>query len=980
MKKTLLFLILFITSVSHLYSQNISGTGTQADPYILYDARDIDSIRYLGYTKYYKMNNDIDFTGFTDAVGNAFFTPIGTTTAVYFSGGFDGNGHILSNMDIRNNGSTYTGLFGVYRPTVTAPSTQSYIKNVTMKSCSLTTTTTPINQSVGMLVGYLYLGSNVTTSTHQIYDIKILDCYLGASCNITSTAQNFYVGGLIGSIGNNYTTYIYNILIDGNTIIGTQGGTSGYGNAFIGGCVGYINRTSIWESIAIRNNFIQSNTTIAMTSYDTYTQANGFGYLGSSGIIARMVFINNNEITCRIMRNSIRRGANGYSYSPGSSGVSTACYTAQNNIYGSGTYPNLVSSFYAFCASNNDEWNYTANLGDTVSNKLIGGTTQSNFRYGDNYKFDNPCPINRDSLKSYDYSIYKTAGWNTYFGDKFFIDSRFNNGYPELKFMFPQYPLTPTVTGVTGNQLTITGTFDGSVDTVRVLLGTTETNVIDSSNSSSHTFTGLSPSTTYYLRTAIVHNGQYYRSTYIKVKTESNNSHISGTGSEADPWLLYNARDIDSIRTYDYNTTSKKWFALANDIDFTGFSSIYGDTLFRPLTLLNATSFGNNNFEGNNHVIKNFIINANFSISDMPRRDSYGFFGYIYNNTSTRLYIRNFQIDKSLVFVGRDMYGYWHPTSDRYNGYGILIGRMIDNSSSVYTIKNIKITNSKIILDSLYYGDRTYVPSVAAVIGMPYSTSNIVNGDSLYRILVDRCTIINNYTRNDALYAGTSAILGESVTLGRYGAKLQIGVSNCWISQRTAGGTGTQNDAPAPFCGYEWSDNWKDCYSLNNTIISSGAYTNNISSTHPGGFLTEMAFTNPITNIYVSGNKLVSYGTDTVHCGNFISYFNPPGAYTMNLDTTIYVDTLLNTGYNKWVGYKGADDVIGTPPKTSVYSTMQNNPSFYSSFDFNNVWSYDPSKNDGFPYLTMFDEYYQTPELPVINGFHKRKWWHFKVY
>lgn len=71
-----------LLAVATILPQNISGDGTSGSPYILYNAADVDSIRYLGANKYYRLNNDIDlgvfsnwkalprFTGVLDMAGN----------------------------------------------------------------------------------------------------------------------------------------------------------------------------------------------------------------------------------------------------------------------------------------------------------------------------------------------------------------------------------------------------------------------------------------------------------------------------------------------------------------------------------------------------------------------------------------------------------------------------------------------------------------------------------------------------------------------------------------------------------------------------------------------------------------------------------------------------------------------------------------------------------------------------------------------
>lgn len=86
---TFLLIVLPISAQPH-----ISGNGTSGNPYILYNAADFDSIRYLGVNnKYYELGADIDFTGWGD------FTPLPTAGVSGFLS-FDGKGYIIKNMTL----------------------------------------------------------------------------------------------------------------------------------------------------------------------------------------------------------------------------------------------------------------------------------------------------------------------------------------------------------------------------------------------------------------------------------------------------------------------------------------------------------------------------------------------------------------------------------------------------------------------------------------------------------------------------------------------------------------------------------------------------------------------------------------------------------------------------------------------------------------------------------------------------------------
>ena len=94
-----------------------SGSGTQADPYLIGDTSEL---KYFALRvnsgdsmagKYVALDADLDLEG-------AVFTPIGTSNLTPFAGTFDGQGHTLLNLNIALEGTFYGGLFGYLTGTV----------------------------------------------------------------------------------------------------------------------------------------------------------------------------------------------------------------------------------------------------------------------------------------------------------------------------------------------------------------------------------------------------------------------------------------------------------------------------------------------------------------------------------------------------------------------------------------------------------------------------------------------------------------------------------------------------------------------------------------------------------------------------------------------------------------------------------------------------------------------------------------------
>ena len=94
---------------THYYG---GGTGTQADPYLLYTPEELNMIGLIArdWDKHFKLMADIDLSGLDGKAGRPVFTVIATDYADAFTGVFDGNGHTISHLTIVGDG--HVGLFG----------------------------------------------------------------------------------------------------------------------------------------------------------------------------------------------------------------------------------------------------------------------------------------------------------------------------------------------------------------------------------------------------------------------------------------------------------------------------------------------------------------------------------------------------------------------------------------------------------------------------------------------------------------------------------------------------------------------------------------------------------------------------------------------------------------------------------------------------------------------------------------------------
>lgn len=268
----------------------ITGSGTQASPYVISTARDVITFSnnvlngdsYSG--KYIELANDIDLSGVT------IWTPIGLynngTESKPFSGIFDGKGHRLSHISSANTG--LVGLFGY--------ASGATIKNVAVVNTNWSTA----GNYAGGLVSVIDNGTSIST------------CY-----NESSVSGSNYVGGIVGAI--NLTsnvacsiTDVYNVgaVAGASNVAGIVGNASAsvvsrvYSSAINSGVVGSGDNITVNNAYYIGNNTQTFGTSCAswavMRMQSTYT---GFGFYSSSntsGVWFKSAYVNNGFPTLKV--------------------------------------------------------------------------------------------------------------------------------------------------------------------------------------------------------------------------------------------------------------------------------------------------------------------------------------------------------------------------------------------------------------------------------------------------------------------------------------------------------------------------------------------------------------------------------------------------------------------------------------------------------------------------------------------------------
>ena len=169
MKRIHLLLVCFLNFISTFAQFSGSGSGTESDPYKIYNADQLYQMRNFPSQEgvYFKLMANIDLTNWiSENNPSQGWVPIGSE-GESFRGVFDGNYKFITGLFINREKSSYVGLFG-------------YTNNATINNLTLS----------GDIVGKSYTGAFIGCG----YDTNINNCYFDG----TATGKGDYVGGFCG--------------------------------------------------------------------------------------------------------------------------------------------------------------------------------------------------------------------------------------------------------------------------------------------------------------------------------------------------------------------------------------------------------------------------------------------------------------------------------------------------------------------------------------------------------------------------------------------------------------------------------------------------------------------------------------------------------------------------------------------------------------------------------------------------------------
>ena len=289
MKRLLMTLLSGMACLCSFAQFSGAGSGTQADPYKIYNADQLDQVRnFLNNTNvYFKLMSNINIGEWLDDNGirDDGWTPVGILSHP-FKGHFDGNSKTVSNLVI-NSSSDYAGIFG-------------YVSGATIENLKVN----------GAAKGNGYLGGLIGRADSSI----VRNCTFTATGDIAGTGN--YIGGLIGFVNGSAVsdcTFSTKYEVKGSRYVGglagyAEGeisGSSASGNVTAngdncGGLVGSANNLLLTGNIAVGNVSGQNYTggiVGYLTSYKSVSDCNHNGNVnGRSGVGGVIGMIANSNI------------------------------------------------------------------------------------------------------------------------------------------------------------------------------------------------------------------------------------------------------------------------------------------------------------------------------------------------------------------------------------------------------------------------------------------------------------------------------------------------------------------------------------------------------------------------------------------------------------------------------------------------------------------------------------------------------------
>lgn len=550
-----------------------SGSGTEADPYLIFNPIQLDQVRnFLNRDNvYFKLMADIDLEEYlAENYPIQGWLPIGTSSSP-FLGYFDGNGKTITNLTINRPSLDYVGLFGYAKG-----KGNSAIKNISIE-CNIIG-----KDHVGGVVGCISLYSSTSTLKVSLTNVKVKGHINGA----------FYVGGLIGSaagaqIENNYVE----CAIHGKTRVGGLVGyldgkadcssstalVEIYATLECGGIVGHC-RVGIISTCCVYGNLLGDSYVGGIAGTTTTNNKNQItncyfhGNLSGDSYVGGICGTTDGEV----FKNYSAANISGKNYVGGILGRSSSGVRLKSNVAINDNVKGLSDVGRIYGNINITSTNYVGQIGSSETNKAL--TTTKIIVNG----VDQVCEDNLQNGQSVGKTVlqykatYQGIGWD--FTDIW--EQQETESYPYFK----RQVAPPTLNSASSGQTTVSGQGVNGED-IRVKIGDETYHTTCSNNVWSITVAPLVAGSTI---TAFAGTGiatSYPVTTIVAYQ---------GYGTEENPYEIYTAQELANIHGEGY-------YKMMNDIDI---SSI------NPWTPIGKNEIVIAHLDGGNHTISGLNIDT----------------------------------------------------------------------------------------------------------------------------------------------------------------------------------------------------------------------------------------------------------------------------------------------------------------------------------------------------------------------------------
>jgi len=382
MKTKLLLLFLVLISITlhaaspwngtTIATSYAGGNGSLATPYQISSP---EELAYLGslvngganYTgKYFILTSNLDLNGQS-------WTPIGNSTNS-FKGTFDGNSHLISNLNVNLPSNTGVGLFGYVQ--------DANIKNVGIVGTSIVTGSSNVGGIVGQFTAYSVSGFGIS------------GCSSNATVTSGSSSGNV-VGGIVGvfrTTANDISSLINNCYSTGNI-----SGISTSGINYVAGIVGKIEMGSVTGTLLTVSNSYATGTITATGGTSNF----------ASGIAKIMSGVPLTVANCYYIKGT---GVTGASYKTAAEMQDPAFLTLINNSQSPAPW---IADWTGGNSVNNGFPILSWRTVDGVTD--IKSTVSSNGRVtviGKRVKFETPVTINNMQLYNFGGQLVETKNIN----------------------------------------------------------------------------------------------------------------------------------------------------------------------------------------------------------------------------------------------------------------------------------------------------------------------------------------------------------------------------------------------------------------------------------------------------------------------------------------------------------------------------------------------------------------------------------------